>query len=87
VPETVSLTLCGHTHGGQVCLPGYGALYTASAYGRRFVAGWVRAPAMAYVSRGLGVSGAPLRFACPAEITVLDLAPAGGATPAAAPGG
>ena len=76
VPTSVGLTLAGHTHGGQVCLPGYGAIYTGSAHGRRFASGWVRAPALGYVSRGLGVSGAPLRFACPAEITVLELVPA-----------
>ncbi|MBW6454785.1 MAG: metallophosphoesterase, partial [Trueperaceae bacterium] len=75
VPLDVGLTLSGHTHGGQVVLPGVGALYTSSQYGDRFLAGWVEGPARGYVSRGLGVSSLPVRINCPAELTVLDLAP------------
>jgi hypothetical protein len=78
VPETVDLTLCGHTHGGQVCLPGFGALVTSSHYGRRFAQGWVHGPARGYVTRGLGVSMVPLRLDCPAELTLLDLRPPAG---------
>lgn len=77
VPESVGLTLCGHTHGGQVCIPGIGAIYTSSRYGRRFAQGWVSGPARGYVSRGLGVSTLPVRVDCPAELTVMDLVPAG----------
>lgn len=76
VPEDVDLTLCGHTHGGQVRLPFVGPLITSSRYGRRFAAGWVRGPALGYVSRGLGVSQLPVRVACPPELTDLTLAPA-----------
>jgi uncharacterized protein len=76
VPLDVGLTLAGHTHGGQVVLPGVGALYTSSQYGDRFLAGWVEGPARGYVSRGLGVSNLPVRVNCPAELTVLDLVPA-----------
>ena len=75
VPLDVGLTLAGHTHGGQVCLPGGVPIYTSSRYGRRFAKGWVEGPARGYVSRGLGVSFLPVRFACPAELTVLDLTP------------
>jgi len=75
VPTGVGLTLCGHTHGGQVCLPLIGPIVTGSKYGRRFVQGWVRGPARGYVSRGLGVSTLPVRVDCPAELTVLDLTP------------
>lgn len=75
VPVDVGLTLAGHTHGGQVVLPGVGALYTSSQYGNRFLAGWVEGPARGYVSRGLGVSNLPVRINCPAELTILDLAP------------
>ena len=75
VPVDVGLTLAGHTHGGQVVLPGVGALYTSSRYGDRFLAGWVEGPARGYVSRGLGVSNLPVRVNCPAELTLLDLAP------------
>lgn len=76
VPTDVGLTLSGHTHGGQVVLPGVGALTTSSRYGDRFLAGWVEGPARGYVSRGLGVTSIPVRINCPAELTVLDLAPA-----------
>jgi predicted MPP superfamily phosphohydrolase len=72
----VGLTLCGHTHGGQVVLPLVGALATGSVHGQRFLAGWVEGPARGYVSRGLGVGYLPLRWNCPAELTILDLTPA-----------
>ncbi len=75
VPADVDLTLSGHTHGGQVCLPGIGPLVTSSRYGRRFVHGWVEGPARGYVTRGLGVTLLPVRVDCPAELTVLDLRP------------
>lgn len=75
VPLDVGLTLSGHTHGGQVVLPGVGALFTSSQYGDRFLAGWVEGPARGYVSRGLGVSTLPVRINCPAELAILDLDP------------
>ncbi len=75
----VDLTLSGHTHGGQVRLPGVGALYTSSRYGERYLEGWAPPPnpdfGKAYVSRGLGVSLLPLRFNCPAELAVFDITP------------
>ena len=73
VPTDVELTLCGHTHGGQVRLPFIGPIVTSSWHGRRFDMGWVAGPARGYVTRGLGVTTLPLRIACPAELTVLDL--------------
>ena len=75
LPEGLGLVLAGHTHGGQVCIPGYGAVFTASEYGRRFASGWVRADMPAFVSRGLGVTAVPLRFACRAEVVSLELVP------------
>lgn len=72
----VDLLLAGHTHGGQIRLPGIGPLVTSSAYGARYASGWVPAPMPAFVSRGLGVTTLPFRFACPAEVVVLDLVPA-----------
>ncbi len=77
VPTEIGLTLSGHTHGGQVVLPGIGALQTSSRYGDRFLAGWVEGPARGYVSRGLGVTTLPVRINCPAELTMLDLVPVG----------
>lgn len=84
VGDGVHLVLAGHTHGGQVCVPGYGALTTNcdlpkehasglfghEASGRR---GW------AHVSAGVGMSPfAPFRFACPPEVCLLTLVPATG---------
>lgn len=76
LPSGVDLVLAGHTHGGQICIPGYGAVYTSSKYGRRFASGWVRARIPAFVSRGLGVTAVPFRLACPPEVVALDLKPA-----------
>ncbi len=76
-----TLLLAGHTHGGQVCVPGYGALVTNCDIPRRQVKGlsiWTHALKAAYlnVSAGLGTSiYAPVRFACPPEATLLTLTP------------
>lgn len=77
-----SLIFAGHTHGGQVCLPGFGALVTNCDIPRRQAKGlsiWRHAFRSAYlnVSAGLGTSiYAPFRFACPPEATLLTLVPA-----------
>lgn len=80
----VDLYLSGHTHGGQVRLPFYGALVTLARFGKRFESGLYRLGATTlYVSRGLGVEGglAPkVRFLCRPEIVVFDLLPAGSGT-------
>ena len=75
VPKDVDLTLCGHTHGGQVKLPLYGAVMTASRYGKRFVEGWFQDPVTAFVSRGLGFGIMPIRFLSRAEVAMLELTP------------
>ncbi len=75
----VSLYLAGHTHGGQLRLPFYGAILTLSRYGKRFEQGLYTVDAMTlYVSRGLGMEGWLLpraRFLCPPELVVITLAP------------
>ncbi|UBV42849.1 metallophosphoesterase [Deinococcus taeanensis] len=78
LPRPVGLVLCGHTHGGQVRLPVVGALRVPSAYGDRYAMGWVQGAfgTPAYVSRGLGLSGAPVRNLCEPEIALFDLQPA-----------
>jgi predicted MPP superfamily phosphohydrolase len=69
----VDLYLCGHTHGGQVRLPFYGAVMTLDKYGKRFEAGLYRVGAMtAYVNRGLGMDPPPVRFLCRPEVAVFD---------------
>ncbi len=75
IPPEVDLTLCGHTHGGQVHVPGVGALVMASPFSLRFARGWTRRSGLGYVSRGLGVGVVPFRFHCPPELTILDLIP------------
>jgi len=80
-PETAALgydlLVAGHTHGGQVCLPGTGALVTNCALPSRLVSGLIRmGGSVLHVSPGLGTSKyAPFRFFCPPEATVLDLHP------------
>ena len=70
MPERVSLTLSGHTHGGQIVLPGIGPLVTPS---RRYNYGHiVEGNRNLIVSGGLGTSGVPVRFGVPPEI--LDIA-------------
>ncbi|MEF2278874.1 metallophosphoesterase [Deinococcus sp. YIM 134068] len=75
LPVPAGLTLCGHTHGGQIRLPLLGAPVVPSRYGQRYAMGWVRGAfdTPAYVSRGLGTSGVPFRNLCEPEVTVLTL--------------
>jgi predicted MPP superfamily phosphohydrolase len=76
IPEGVTLTVAGHTHGGQIRLPFYGAIpfVVPSDYGTRYVYGHVREQGRdLVVSGGLGMTGLPLRFLMPPEITVVNL--------------
>jgi predicted MPP superfamily phosphohydrolase len=71
-----SLVLSGHTHGGQLRVPGFGAIVTNCGLDRRRARGLSKWPAGGYlhVSAGLGTSRyAPVRFACPPEATLLTL--------------
>jgi predicted MPP superfamily phosphohydrolase len=73
VPSRVSLTLCGHTHGGQVRVLGYSPI-VPSRYGNRFAYGHViENDRHLVVSGGLGCSLLPIRFGVPPEITVIKL--------------
>ncbi|RFA22561.1 metallophosphoesterase [Subtercola boreus] len=82
VTNGAQLIFAGHTHGGQVCVPGYGALVTNCDIPRTQVKGlstWRRGARVAFlhVSAGLGTSiYAPVRFACLPEATLLTLVPA-----------
>ncbi|MEU4420002.1 metallophosphoesterase [Actinoplanes sp. NPDC024001] len=73
------LLLAGHTHGGQVCVPGYGALTTNCDLPRTMAKGlhrWPGSEAWLHVSAGLGTHPtAPIRFACRPEATLLTLIP------------
>jgi predicted MPP superfamily phosphohydrolase len=84
VGDGFSLVLSGHTHGGQLRVPGVGALVTNCGLDRRMARGLSRWPSPVpggsdgwlHVSAGLGTSPyAPVRFACPPEATLLTLLP------------
>jgi uncharacterized protein len=75
VPARVGLMLSGHTHGGQVRAPFGKGLACISKHGERYQMGFVTEKTTAFVSRGLGTSGIPIRTFCPAEIVVLELLP------------
>jgi predicted MPP superfamily phosphohydrolase len=73
VPARVALTLSGHTHGGQVKLPGV-PLRVPSQFGDRFAYGHiVEEERHLIVSAGLGTSGYPIRFGVPPEIVLVEL--------------
>lgn len=67
----VDLYLCGHTHGGQICLPGRIPILVNANCKRRFCSGrWQHAEMHGYTSRGTGSSTFPVRFFCPPELTL-----------------
>ncbi len=70
-----SLYLCGHSHGGQICLPGGRPIVThLSKPFRHLAAGpWRFEGMLGYTSRGAGVSVPPWRFNCPGEVALLTL--------------
>ena len=70
----INLYLCGHTHAGQICLPGGRPLLTNSKCPRKFHVGlWHFEEMTGYTSRGAGTSSVAVRFNCPPEITVHTL--------------
>ena len=69
-----SLYLTGHTHGGQISLPGGRPILTNLATGQRFASGqWRCGSMLGYTSPGVGVSGLPVRFNTRGEVTVITL--------------
>jgi len=83
------LIMTGHTHGGQVCVPFYGALVTNCDLDTQRAKGLSKhsaggRTAWLHVSAGVGTSPyAPIRFACPPEATLLTLTSINGETSAA----
>jgi len=74
LPSKISLTLAGHTHGGQVNFPIVGAMIVPSQYGQRFAKGHiVEDNKHLFVTSGIGTSIFPVRFRVPPEIAVLRL--------------
>jgi len=70
----VDLMLSGHTHGGQIHIPGLGSPFVPSSYGQKYAHGMVLGPSFrVFVSAGLGTNTIPLRFCCPPEIALITL--------------
>jgi len=74
VPERVSLTIAGHTHGGQIRVPFVPPYWAPSAYGARFAYGHiVEEGRHLIVSGGLGCSKVPMRLGVPPEVVRITL--------------
>jgi len=72
LPSKISLTIAGHTHGGQVNFPFVGALIVPSQFGQKYARGHVIEKGKnLFVTTGVGTSGLPVRFRAPPEIAVL----------------
>jgi uncharacterized protein len=70
----VGLMLCGHTHGGQICLPGSIPIVTSSKMPRRLVSGrWRHRSMHGYTSKGVGTCVVNARFNCPPEVVLHTL--------------
>lgn len=68
------LYLCGHTHGGQICLKEGMPLISHQFEGKQYNHGlWKINTMVGYTSKGAGVSGLPVRFNCRAEVTLISL--------------
>ena len=74
-PLAPDFYLAGHTHGGQICLPGGIPIITHDRMGRRLCKGVHRLDGTWFiVSRGMGFSGIPARLFCPSEVMEVTLA-------------
>jgi predicted MPP superfamily phosphohydrolase len=72
----IDLYLCGHTHGGQVCLPGGIPIIGNARCPRNKLSGrWRHGRMQGYTHRGTGTSGLPVRINCPPEISIHRLIP------------
>lgn len=72
----LDLVLSGHTHGGQVCLPGIGPLLLPIRSGRHLASGTHRVGRTnLHVTRGVGLVAPPVRFNCPPEVSRITLYP------------
>lgn len=70
----IDFLMAGHTHGGQICLPGGYILMHDGSSPRRVLAGrWQEGRLQGYTSRGTGASGLPVRLNCPSEVTLHTL--------------
>jgi predicted MPP superfamily phosphohydrolase len=68
------LYLAGHTHAGQICLPGGAAIVRGASLPRKFLKGkWHYGKMSGYTSYGAGTSGIPVRYFCQPEVVVVTL--------------
>ena len=75
-PLGIGLQLSGHSHAGQVRIPGLPPLY-CPAFGTKYPEGLQQAANhQVYTTRGVGMMGPQIRFCCPPEIVVLRIVPA-----------
>ena len=73
-PGEWQLILSGHLHGGQLCIPYPGGRFRLAHLSRDYLEGvYVRNGTAMHVSRGLGTTFVPLRFAARPEVTLLEL--------------
>lgn len=78
VAQKVNMIFAGHTHGGQFLFPFSPPLYVDSKYGNKFASGLIRSGSnWMVITKGIGVSGFPIRFNCKPEIVVVDFVPVG----------
>ncbi|WP_412470827.1 metallophosphoesterase [Halobacteriovorax sp. RT-2-4] len=73
IPNSIPLSLAGHSHGGQVRIPLYGPLWTP--YGTdNYISGWYKKENKElFVSRGIGNSILPIRFNCRPELVFIEI--------------
>ena len=71
--DDVNLILAGHTHGGQFVIPFTKPVFVPSKYGSEFASGLIKKTRnKMIVSKGLGLTGIPVRLNCKPEITIID---------------
>ncbi|MBR5303531.1 MAG: metallophosphoesterase [Candidatus Gastranaerophilales bacterium] len=71
--ENTNLVLAGHTHGGQFVIPFTKPVFVSSRYGSKLASGLIKETRnRMIVSKGLGMTGFPLRLNCKPEITIID---------------
>jgi uncharacterized protein len=71
--QRMDLLLCGHTHGGQICLPFLGPLLVPSVHETRYAAGFFELRnLLMYVGRGVGAVP-PVRILCRPELPIFEL--------------
>ncbi|MGO9272398.1 MAG: metallophosphoesterase [Terriglobia bacterium] len=70
----IDLYLCGHTHAGQIRLPGIGAPRVNAACPRSYIHGhWKHRAMQGHTSAGVGCALLPVRYNCPPEIGLIEL--------------